>query len=205
MDRAQRQNEIKELNKLVEFINDSHSEITKEVFVAKEKEKWEQEKKILHQKIYDLNQKKKTKTESLDKVKVELENVPEKDPEIYINRKKEGISKIEKEIQAVEKDISNNRELLEKSFNKFIPPKYDDNSGHASPMASLKKEEKSNSGNTTSVNPFKEELLEDLPEVGFLKNLRGSRYLEIEYWEEVQIAKEEAVRLKAQISVKKEG
>ncbi|MDX9804942.1 MAG: hypothetical protein RBT87_03825 [bacterium] len=205
LDRAQRQNEIKELNKLVEFINDSHSEITKEVFVAKEKEKWEQEKKILHQKIYDLNQKKKTKTESLDKVKVELENVPEKDPEIYINRKKEGISKIEKEIQAVEKDISNNRELLEKSFNKFIPPKYDDNSGHASPMASLKKEEKSNSGNTTSVNPFKEELLEDLPEVGFLKNLRGSRYLEIEYWEEVQIAKEEAVRLKAQISVKKEG
>jgi hypothetical protein len=205
LDRAQRQNKINELNKLVEFINDSHSEITKEVFIAKEKEKWEQEKKKLHERIKDLEQKKKTKTESLDKVKVELENVPEKDPEIYINRKKEGISKIEKEIQAVEKDISNNRELLEKSFNKFIPPKYDDNSGHASPMASLKKEEKSNSGNTTSVNPFKEELLEDLPEVGFLKNLRGSRYLEIEYWEEVQKAKEEAVRLKAQISVKKEG
>ncbi|HQB09157.1 MAG TPA: hypothetical protein PLW37_04750 [bacterium] len=206
LDRAQRQNEIKELNKLVEFINDSHSEITKEVFVAKEKEKWEQEKKKLHERIKDLEQKKKTKTESLDKVKVELENVPEKDPEIYINRKKEGISKIEKEIQAVEKDISNNRELLEKSFNKFIPPKYDNNGfPDTSPMASLKKDGKGNSGNTTSVNPFKEELLEDLPEVGFLKNLRGSRYLEIEYWEEVQKAKEVAERLKAQISVKKEG
>lgn len=204
LDRAQRKNKINELNKFAEFINDSHSEITKEVFIAKEKEKWEQEKKKLHERIKDLEQKKKTKTESLDKVKVELENVPEKDPEIYINRKKEDISKIEKEIQAVEKDISNNRELIEKSFNKFIPPKYDDNSGHASPMASLKKEEKSNFGNTSSVNPFKEELLEDLPEVGFLKNLRGSRYLEIEYWEEVQKAKEEAVRLKAQISVKKE-
>ncbi|HQM85728.1 MAG TPA: hypothetical protein PLD55_13705 [bacterium] len=142
----------------------------------------------------------------MDKVKVELENVPEKDPEIYINRKKEGISKIEKEIQAVEKDISNNRELLEKSFNKFIPPKYDNNGfPDTSPMASLKKDGKGNSGNTTSVNPFKEELLEDLPEVGFLKNLRGSRYLEIEYWEEVQKAKEVAERLKAQISVKKEG
>ena len=205
LDRVQRQNKIKELNELVKFVNDSHTEIIKEVFLAKEKEKWEQEKNKLHHKIQGLEQIKKTKTESLGKVKVELENVPEKDPEIYINRKKEDISKIEKEIQAVEKDIFNNRDLLEKSFNKFIPPKHDENVGQLSPMASLKKEEKSNSGNTTSVNLFKEELLEDLPEVGILKNLRCTRYLEIEYWEEVQKAKEEAVRLKAQISVKTES
>jgi hypothetical protein len=142
----------------------------------------------------------------LDNLREELENVPEKNSDIYINRKKEEIAKIEKEIQSIENNISSHRDSLQEKFSKFIPHKYDDNgSTDTSPMESLKKGGKDNRGNTVNVTFFQEKDIEELPEVGVIKNLRGSRYLEIEYWEEVQKAKEEAIRLKAQISVKKEG
>lgn len=198
---AQRKNKIEEINELVKFVNDSLSEITKEVFIAKEKEKWENQKHKLSEEIKNLEQKKNMKTESLNNIKTELENVPEKDPEIYTNRKKEEMTKIEQEIQAVEENISYKKESLEKKFNKFTPPKCNSD---ASPMESLKKKEKNNRQNSDKVSDFQEKYIEELPKAGLLKSLRGARYLEVEYWEEVAEAKEESIRLKAKISVKKE-
>lgn len=180
----------KELQKIRDKITENETTINKKQEEIKQHKQWEQDKTALQKTIQNLEKNLQQEKKILEELQSKNSKTKEeaKDTKVISGRIKEQ----EKKIQKLEKDLKMHKEQLEKEYKDFTP-KLSNQTSTLEPF-------KTNS--TIHKNSTLEPPSEDLPTIGTLLEHKENRLLEIEFYEDLQKAKEEARRLRAKLSAK---
>jgi len=158
-------------------------------------EKYNLKKEELAKYKSEWQRKKNKKKEKIAEDQKKLEELKEIEGFDFSKKYEDDKQKIEKEIKDIENKTSSKEKELEKAGK---DQKQDNRSSLNFAIGNSK-----NNTSTKQNNEFSIPDIEHLPKVGELFEIGKQKYLEIEFWEDFEIAKNETQRLNAKLSVKK--